>query len=931
MGYYEDYKPEKDTVEVEPKKKSGFFGKFVALLLGFILGIISALGGLVGGGYLILNKYTVKQTFEKVNDLAGTKLDYSEYITETYANKTVWALFKEVVPMISKDAQEGKLTLQYLADISPFVEKTVDNLIKEADKNFGLPINKAELMSISLGKGDELFKFFGESIKDMELGKLMKKMNEEFSYEDTDSIMMQICYGVYGEDYELVDGKPEMAEGKKATTIGDLMNLESIMGKITVEGLNTNFKEDAKNSAMIRAFIWGPEGKTHEYNAVTQKPEWLPMVYTKNTETEITDVLGYKYTYSAGKFYNDATDRYIVEASSVSAMAKALDGATDPDYVLFDKDDTPLYDLRLSEKANEFIAYKHGTTEKVLNKPLTVQDLMNCNIESMFTDLPLSAVLGDEAYKDEILLALCFGTEGEDYDMVDGKPQMKEGKTETTIADLKKSGKVNELMDKMTLSTFLTPTDALTNYLVYGVENAHFIAGNPVTMLEKRLAVKVEGGTVTAYDVCGNPVTVTPTANANVYTYDENGTIYTVEVSNANKYTGAGKAEYNGIPYYYLKLDGNKVHYKKHTIADLSGEDSLVKSITKDLTIGDLMGEGGDSKLMDTISTWKVDDLKDKKKIESLKIGEVIEIDTSETSTQSKLIQKLSTWSISDLSDQEKIDELKLNEIMPIDESSPHILREIADSSIGDLPERLHSLKVSDVLADDEKSNRFTKHLGDVTVERLSSELLKLSVQQVYVDQIFESYLDVEGENEKRSYNGSVGGVPLGNDKSNWLSEENMHYYTYKSSSSLEQDDRFKYYTKPVADIIAEEGVTAETFDVNAPYATKYEFKPILQGTWKYLLRNGEGREDVVCYLSDIAGLVDNMTVNIQNTSLSDLNYDFKMGMTYSFLIKNLTTAGKTAAGISQSKLTIGDLTIKELSQYVEAVFENSSLLAPTP
>ena len=68
MGYYEEYKPEQEQKIVEkPKKKGGFLGKFVALLLGFILGIAAGLGGLVGAGYLIVSKYTVKKTVETAN------------------------------------------------------------------------------------------------------------------------------------------------------------------------------------------------------------------------------------------------------------------------------------------------------------------------------------------------------------------------------------------------------------------------------------------------------------------------------------------------------------------------------------------------------------------------------------------------------------------------------------------------------------------------------------------------------------------------------------------------------------------------------------------------------------------------------------------------------------------------------------------------
>ena len=73
------------------------------------------------------------------------------------------------------------------------------------------------------------------------------------------------------------------------------------------------------------------------------------------------------------------------------------------------------------------------------------------------------------------------------------------------------------------------------------------------------------------------------------------------------------------------------------------------------------------------------------------------------------------------------------------------------------------------------------------------------------------------------------------------------------------------------------------------------------------------------------------MTVNIQSTSLSVLDEDFEMEMTESFLQTGLTAAAKTAAGISSTKQFLGDLTIKELTQYVEVVFNDPTLLIPIP
>ena len=66
------------------KKKGGFIGKLITFLLAFILGIIAGIGGLVGAGYFVTKKKTVKELF------GYAKADYSAFVGEDYAQKTVW-------------------------------------------------------------------------------------------------------------------------------------------------------------------------------------------------------------------------------------------------------------------------------------------------------------------------------------------------------------------------------------------------------------------------------------------------------------------------------------------------------------------------------------------------------------------------------------------------------------------------------------------------------------------------------------------------------------------------------------------------------------------------------------------------------------------------------------------------------------------------
>ena len=85
MAEYENYEPQE---EFEPKKKGGVLGKVIALLLGFILGIVATIGGVVGAGFYIYKNVKVKTALSWI----PADFNYNEYITEEYADKTLEGL-----------------------------------------------------------------------------------------------------------------------------------------------------------------------------------------------------------------------------------------------------------------------------------------------------------------------------------------------------------------------------------------------------------------------------------------------------------------------------------------------------------------------------------------------------------------------------------------------------------------------------------------------------------------------------------------------------------------------------------------------------------------------------------------------------------------------------------------------------------------------
>ena len=97
-----------------------------------------------------------------------------------------------------------------------------------------------------------------------------------------------------------------------------------------------------------------------------------------------------------------------------------------------------------------------------------------------------------------------------------------------------------------------------------------------------------------------------------------------------------------------------------------------------------------------------------------------------------------------------------------------------------------------------------------------------------------------------------------------------------------------------------------------------------LKGSWKYLLTNpATGKVDDSITITDMQKMIDNMQANIHNASLKDLKKD---GILSNLSDDMLTTKIRTSImgqgiGISfPGKTTLGDLTVDEMLQYVDAL-----------
>ena len=108
----EFYDENEDQPQVIVQKKGGFLGKFIALLLGLILGIASAFGGVAAIAYFV----PIKDGINTVGNLTNTDINYKDFITEEYGDKSI----VEAITSLSKLAQKGDgLTFNDLNSVSP--------------------------------------------------------------------------------------------------------------------------------------------------------------------------------------------------------------------------------------------------------------------------------------------------------------------------------------------------------------------------------------------------------------------------------------------------------------------------------------------------------------------------------------------------------------------------------------------------------------------------------------------------------------------------------------------------------------------------------------------------------------------------------------------------------------------------------------------
>ena len=143
-----------------------------------------------------------------------------------------------------------------------------------------------------------------------------------------------------------------------------------------------------------------------------------------------------------------------------------------------------------------------------------------------------------------------------------------------------------------------------------------------------------------------------------------------------------------------VQEDGTVVYPEedRRTIEDLTGS-------LDGLTVGDMVNTGDDPHpLLEAISGWTLDDIGNPDKLDSLTLGDVLGVDTSEGSADAKILQALADVPIGEIP--AEIDNITLGDMVKIGDGDT-LLGSLRGSTLKSLAEDLKALTVQQMFADD--------------------------------------------------------------------------------------------------------------------------------------------------------------------------------------------------------------------------------------
>lgn len=944
----EEEKRKKRIMKEKTKQyDGGFFARCVAILVGFVLGIVGTIGGIVGGGYYIASQKTIKETAS----LAGG-FDITKYLSEEYADKTIMQFINSIGEIGTK-LSGGTASLATVAEISPYANDLADKLVSKL-ADLGLEIDGEELKTTAFSAYGE---FLQTSLQKTKLAKFIGAQPDN-------TLMGLLCFGEEGADYiKNEDGSLTWLGDSHELTVGDFMDNGSTsdtFNRLSLKAVMETTGSVNLNDSITRTLVYGTKGVDYtvetvdEGGAQTEKITMLPLVYSYED-----DGLGtYTLKDDSGEVVDSAL--YAVDSGTgVIALYKTAPAAGEtPEISAY---------LKKNELEGKYYAYcsvEDAATEtnKILHKPTSLGDLLKGNFSKTFESLQLCELLNVTHESEGALLALAYGNKGEDYTVTDGKIVMLGNAQPRTIADLKND---TSLFSNLRLADVLkiAPNDGSSNEtmvtLAYGKEGKNYsLKGDEITWLPKEYVEKEVEGELTLFDDAGNDVGADKTDG--VWKWTNDGKTYqtksVAEVRIGAGETGADEVKGTHTFYAYEVTDGvaseTPVTYAPRTINDLKTLDTqeLIGGMTLEslLKIDVNTSDGVLTSLAygkEGVTYEVVTEGEGKKSVSMKKIAYTFD-GSGWKDENGKVITPVGSFSDGATG--------ATYEFIRTENGVPYYAYATSDSAAGAYPpayplydahgkelkfekrsvsalksenatEVFNSVELRHVIAED-KNDKINLYLlygkENVGYEIVDGNVVLRSAPHTIGD------LRASGENSlitKMRNDLTIGDI-LGNEAVS--NNRILKHLAGSTLNSLSGDiNGLKIVNVFDTDIYRVDEGTGE-------FILDDENNKIMNPEWKYLLTNSDKKPEEYT-INDMSSLTSNMKKNIANASIFNLNKDFGLGIddttNSSFpnmpldnsklqdLVDNHKMTGERMAALNEKK--VGDLTIKELFDYIPTMF----------
>lgn len=456
-------------------KKGGAGGKVICLLLGFILGVVGTVGGVGGLGYYAVATVSIKDAVGTVNNLAGTNIEYTDYINEEYGNGTTLSLILDVADAV-KNIQGEKSSLETFNKISPLVGKNVQKLI-DSVSGYGVTIDYTTLMETPFSKlGD----FVTQTVNGTEIAPLVESVTKN----KVEGLLALICYGEENEDYVVNDdGTVTMLGTSTSATIGSLTNSaqlnDRLMG-LSFQSLMGSMGNINDEDPIIRTLVYGIEGEDYALVDDDNNPE-TPDVVVQLPKTYNFDPVSLHFTAPNGTDFAPSTDG-VWTAEGGAQIVKREDTSV---YYLdvLNANAEIVYSLKpldIVDGINRFQAYIGDVAQ--VRKGVYLNDVMgeNADLMGIVGKIRLGDLLDLNGGSDSIMLSVAYGEKNVDYTVDPVTNEIIPITDPITIGDLI-GGNGMDLIKGINLASMLGMTSPLDDgfeslliMLAYGEEGVQY-------------------------------------------------------------------------------------------------------------------------------------------------------------------------------------------------------------------------------------------------------------------------------------------------------------------------------------------------------------------------------------------------------------------------------------------------------------------------